>query len=225
MKISKSLLLAAATGLAASSAANAVVLADADFDTYSYVFMGTNNTGAPTVNVSQYSGAGHFTFGVISFDVSELSVSGDKYLSLQASGYPDGSMGPGSVPIGTGTVNVGVLGESYSDYLDSGDKLAWFNSNVLTLTPVGEMTFTNGGVSSMDVTSSVNDWIDSGSSNYGFVFWTTDNAGVQIVSSDATSGYTPALTSSAVPEPETFGAIAGALALGLAVCRRRTSKS
>lgn len=224
MKIRKSLLLAAATGLAASSVANAVVLADANFDTYSYVFMGTNSDTNPELKVSQENPSGHFMFSVVTFDVSSLSTSGDKYLSLQATGYSDGSLGATMDPVGSGSINVGVLTADYSDYLVAADKYAWFSANVATLSAT-TMSFTNSEVSSLDVTASVNNWITGASSNYGFVFWKEDAGQINLASSQASSGYTPALTSSAIPEPETFGALAGILALGMAIARRRVSPS
>ena len=230
MKINKSLLLAIVSTGAIATAAQAVVLETADFDTYSYVFLGNNNTSAETVNVSQYNGGGHFTFGVISFDTSGLSTSGDKYLSMQASEYSDGSQGATYFPTGTLTVNVGIMPASFQDYMDSPSdsgppppgtgKLPWFNANILGLTPIGQMTFVNQEVTSLDVTSAVNDWITGSTDNYGFVFWTTNPGDVRLVSSDASSGYAPALTTEAVPEPDLYSAIFGIAALGLVIRRR-----
>lgn len=224
MKIRKSLLLAIVSAGAVASSAQAVTLATADFDTYSYVFAGTNNTGGTSVNTSQYNPSGHFTFGLISFDVSGLSSTGDKYLSLQ-SGYTDGSPGAPVSTTGSAVINVGVLTEDYSDYLASGDKVAWFNANVLSL-PSTSMSFTDSNVSSLNVTTEVNNWISGSADNYGFVFWKTTAGQANIVSSDATSGYSPKLTTEAVPEPGAFAAIAGVLALGVVANRRkRASKA
>ncbi len=226
-----SLLLAAAAGVSASSVANAVVLADASSDTGSYVFTGAPYPDSPAISVSQYYGASsgmyasHFFFGLVEFDVSSLLVAGDKYLSMQASAYTDGSYGGTVSETGTQTVNVGIMPASFADYQSSGDRLTWFNDNILSLTPIGQMTFTDSGVTSLDVTAAVNDWISGSTSNYGFVFWKTDAGEVQLVSSDASSGYAPALTSNAIPEPETFGAIAGFLVFGLAVSRRRVFRN
>lgn len=217
------------TGLALCSglSAHAAVLTTASFDTYSYAFVGTNSSGNSTINVSQYVAEGHFTFGVVQFDVSGLSTSGDKFLLMRATGFTDGSMGAPTTTSGSYSVNVGIMPLSFTDYLnspsDSGPpppgtgKTPWFNTNILPLTPIGTLDFVNQSVVSLDVTSAVNDWIN-GADNFGFVLWNPSDTGSVLIQSSE-NAFAPNLNT--VPEPETFAMIGGVLALSLAFYRRR----
>lgn len=226
MTLRKQLL--AGLALCTSLSANAAVLAQPSLDTYSYVFAGTNNDLNATINVSQYNGGGHFTFGLVEYDVSSLSTAGSKHLLMRASGYTDGSQGATPTTSGSYTVNVGLMPAAFSDYLSSPSdagppppgtgKLPWFDSNILPLTPIGTLSFNDQFVSSLDVTTAVNDWISGATDNYGFVFWNTADAGSVQISSDA-GAYSPNLNS--VPEPETYALMGGIAALGLALYRRR----
>lgn len=209
-------LLAASACMAALSS-HAAPLATASFDSDSYVFASTNNLGDPFITVSAYSGAGHFNFGVVEFDVSGLSTTGDKYLTLEAVNYTDGSLGALPQPTGTATVHVGLMPTSWSNYLGQADKLSWFNTNILTMPSVGDFVFTNQQVRQLDVTGVVNDWILNNTTNNGFALWMTSGGLVDLTSSDAPGGTLPTLDS--VPEPSWAALGIGLPVLALALRR------
>ncbi len=191
------------------AAAHAAVLASASFDTDSYIAFKTNNEFGPktTLGVSQQGTPGHphFNYGVIEFNVGSLSSAGNKYLQLSSIEYVTGQ--PGSqttLTSGSATVQLVALGESWSDYQASPDGAAWYDANVQNpgVTVLGTFTFNDQGSRLVDVTTTVNGWINDGSTNKGFALFETAGTGnVEIGSMTNTNvALRPALVN-AVPEP------------------------
>lgn len=210
--------------------ANATIIATPDFDTDSYITFGTNNAFDPQITLGQSlqgSPTYHFNFGIVSFDVSGLNTSGDKYLSLSAVEYITSTPTVGGPPIssasttGSAVVQIVALGASFSDYSSAANKQTWYDTYVQNgLVPVvGTVNFTNQGTEYVDVTDEVNGWINDGSSNHGFALFST-SGNIELASSSYTDNvnFRPALVD-AVPEPSSSALIA----LGAVMCflRRR----
>tara|TARA_B110000908_G_C10267017_1_gene465212 strand:+ start:7403 stop:8116 length:714 start_codon:yes stop_codon:yes gene_type:complete len=210
---------------------SAAILATADFDADSYIEFGTNNAFDPllTIGESQRPGSGHFNWGVVTFDTTSMSTTGSKFLSLSAVEYktltpnPTGPPTTVTSPTGTATINIVALGDSYTNYLASPDKLAWYDANVQSgsVSILATLNFTNESAHYLDVTSSVNDWINTPANNNGFAIFST-SGNVELASvTNTNTALLPALTDTApVPEPSST-ALLGLGGLALIMRRRR----
>ncbi len=208
---------------AASSQAQAAVLATPTFDTDSYIFVGnlSNNQSDPQITIGQSqqaAGQYHFNFAVIEFDVSSLNTAGDKFLRLSALDYVTGQP-PALTHSSTGsaTVQLVELDETFAQYLASGDPTGWYDTHVQnpSVTPVGTFSFTDLSTEYVDVTDTVNGWINDSTTNKGFaLFANGGTGGIELGSMTyGTESLRPALVD-AVPEPSSSAMLAlGSLAL------------
>lgn len=209
----KNTILTLALGGLLTTASHATVLANPDFDTDSYVFFGTSNAFNPQITLGE-SRQGtpdhpHFNFGVMTFDVSTLNTSGDKFLSLTAVEYAiltTNTSGPPTTtysPTGSGAIQLVALGESFADFQASGGKTAWYDTHVQngSVPVIGTFNFIDQSTRYVDVTSVVNGWINDGNTNNGFALFSTSGE-VELASSSYSNDPTlrPALVN-AVPEP------------------------
>lgn len=201
--------ISAVIGASLCATAHSAVLASASFDTDSYIFFKTNNEFGPqtSLGLSQQGTPGHphFNFGVIEFDVSLLSTSGNKYLQLSSIEYVTGQP-PSQVTTSTGSTSVQLvaLSESWTDYQAAASGQTWYDANVQNpgVSVLGTFNFVDQSTRHVDVTSTVNGWINDGNTNHGFaLFAATGTGNVEIGSmSHANINLRPALVD-AVPEP------------------------
>lgn len=218
----KTILSIVALGFVAASS-QAAVLANPTFDTDSYIFTGSNQQFDPQITIGQSlqgtPGHPHFNFGVIEFDVSSLNTAGDKFLRLSALDYVVGQ--PGSQthsPTGNATVQLVALDETFAQYLASGNFQAWYDTHVQNpgVTPVGTFNFTDLSTEYVDVTATVNGWINDSTTNKGFALFQTAGSGnVELASMTypTDENLRPALVD-VVPEPSSSAMLAlGSLAL------------
>ncbi|MGB0774759.1 MAG: PEP-CTERM sorting domain-containing protein [Akkermansiaceae bacterium] len=206
-------ILTTALGGILTTSAHATVLATPNFDTDSYIFFGTNNEFNPQITLGESQQGTpshpHFNFGVMTFDVTTLNTSGDKFLSLSAVEYATLTPNPNGPPTttysstGNGTIQLVALGESFADFQASSDKTAWYDTYVQSgsVPVVGTFSFTNESTRYVNVTSVVNGWINDGSTNNGFALFASSGE-VELASSTYTANelLRPALVD-AVPEP------------------------
>lgn len=192
--------------------ANAAILATPSFDTDSYIAFATNNAFDPQITLGEsLQGAAtyHFNYGVVSFDVSSLNTSGDKYLSLSAVEYVTSIPTTGGPPIsvssstGNAVVQVVALGESFSDYQLAANKQTWYDTYVQSgsVPVIGTINFTDQETEYLDVTDEVNGWINDGSTNNGFALFST-SGNIELASSTYSDNtdLRPTLVDT-VPEP------------------------
>lgn len=227
----KNTILTIALGGFLTATSHATVLANPDFDTDSYIYFGTSNAFDPQITLGE-SRQGtpnhpHFNFGVMTFDVSTLNTSGNKFLSLTAVEYatltsnPSGPPTTTYSPTGSGAVQVVALGESFADFQAAGDKTAWYDTYVQSgsVPVLGTFNFTDQSTRYVDVTSVVNGWINDGGTNNGFALFSTSGE-VELASSSYTAdpALRPALVD-AVPEPS--AAVLTGLGSLLLLARRR----
>lgn len=188
--------------------ADAGVLATPSFDADSYIFMKTNNEYDPNITVGEsQQGTGghpHFNYGLMQFDVTSIAIEGDKFLRLSVIGYKDGSQGSAITPTGTSIVQLVALNAPISSYFGPGSGQDWYDTHVQNpgVTVIGTYSFTNQDTLYVDVTATVNAWINSSSNNYGFALYSIQNA-VELGSANNTNAaLTPALVDDA-PVPQT----------------------
>ncbi len=218
----KTILSIIALGFAATtSQTQAIILANPSFDTDSYIFVGTNNQFHPQITIGQSqqaAGQYHFNFAVIEFDVSSLNTSGDKFLRLSVLDYVTGQP-PSQTHSSTGNaaLQLVALDETFAQYQASGNTAAWYDTHVQNagVTPVGTFNFTNLSTEYVDVTDTVNGWINDSTTNKGFALFQTSGSGnVELGSMTyGTESLRPAIVD-AVPEPSSSTMLAlGSLAL------------
>ncbi|MDG2383759.1 MAG: PEP-CTERM sorting domain-containing protein [Pirellulaceae bacterium] len=226
-------------------------LASATFDTDSYIAFGTNNEFDPGITISTDYSAGtpnaafvHFNFAIIKFDdLAGLSTKsdggGDKFLKLSTLAVPDTStIGVSATKVDFPSTTDGYPSAAFPGTPD-GDGLArlqWYQSNIKGDDPafggyagradhLGMLEIPAMGDYYLDVTSTVDSWIDGSEANHGFGLWGVNVAGGQgnsfdFISSDNATGDGPQLVS-VVPEPSSL--ILTFLAIGFIglLCRRQ----
>ncbi|MCP4193753.1 MAG: PEP-CTERM sorting domain-containing protein [Planctomycetaceae bacterium] len=228
----------------------AATLANANWDTDSYIAFGTNNEFDPGITINtDYSGGAdnpalvHFNFGVIKFDdLAGLSTKsaggGDKFLKLSTLSVPGAStIGVSAAKLDISSTTDGYPSPSFPG-TPAGDGLArlqWYQSNIKGndaafggyaggADHLGVLEVPAMGDYYLDVTSTVDAWIDGSEANNGFGLWGADVAGGQgnsfdFISSDNAAGGGPQLVS-AVPEPSSL--VLTVLAIGfIGLLRRR----
>jgi hypothetical protein len=203
--LSRRLVLAASLFLAAmSQSASAAILANATFDTDSYIFIGTNNEFQTGISLfTDYSGGvldslanSHFNFGVVKFD----NLAG---LQTVANGGPSKFLTLETMQSGSGVFGVSVAGAdihngypttsgSFNGPNGTADaRLQWYFDNIkgdnasyggyaggadhLGVLNVAGMPATY----SLDVTAVVDAWLDGSVPNYGFGLWAASTTGAQ----------------------------------------------
>jgi hypothetical protein len=181
------------------------ILATAEFDTDSYLFLGTNNASAPHLTVNPHSDThGHFNFAVIRFPVGGLSLEGRKLLSVDLPFFVEGSINTGFNPADSGeaVVHVVALGASYAQYLlPSVAKRAWYDLNLHGRPIIGTYEFRSVdgdglGRYTLDVTGVVNGWIEAPETNFGFGLW-AERGSVDLSSADGPAESAPRLVAPA----------------------------
>lgn len=226
INIMKNIFLVTCVSSALCVTTNAAVLATPTFDTDSYIFFKTNNAFGPQTTLGQSQqgtpGHPHFNFGVIEFDVSSLSTTGNKYLQLSSIEYVTGQPPSQTVSAtGAATVQLVALGASWADYQAAANGQTWYDTNVQngSVTVLGTFSFTDQSTRHVDVTSTVNGWINNGATNMGFALFST-SGGVEIGSVENTDAtLRPALVD-VVPEPSS-SALAAMGSILLLLRRRR----
>lgn len=216
----KTLLLLAFTSGTLLTSLEAATLATASFDSDSYVYVGTNNEFQPQITLSAYNDGGHYVWANIQFDVSGLSAQPKAYLELNPVQYKTGPnpMNPTITTTGTSTVYLVALNDSWTNYINSQTKFDWAQNNVVNATKIGTFNFNNTDSAYVNVTDTVNAWIDGSKSNYGFALW-TDNNSVELASSTySNTTLSPSL--STVPEASSAMLLALSSA-GLLLFRKR----
>ena len=218
------------------------ILASYDADTYYFTQTyneartgslngGTFHVGMNVLNTNPtYNG--HFNFAGVKFsDLSSLSSAGSKFLQLNLKDFKT----PGSVDPGyqgppqysyltTGNFNLAVvaLGADFSES-QTATLSTWYQSNLFGKARLAEVTLSQAGLVSIDVTSAVNDWILNPASNFGFGLVGTTSSPLattaRFYSMEAAGNLGPVL----IPEPATGSLLALGCAVGLANRRRRRS--
>ena len=222
---------------------NAATIASATFDTDSYMAFGTNNEFDPGITVgTDYSGGApngalvHFNFAVIDFDdlagvSTKANGGGDKFLKLSTLSVPGAStigVSAAQAPFASATEGYpspAVVGNPAGD---GAARLAWYQGNIKGddaafggyaggAEHLGVLEVSAMGDYYLDVTATVDSWIDGSAVNNGFGLWGADVVSSQgntfdFVSSDNTSGGGPELVS-VVPEPSSLFLVFVALGL------------
>jgi hypothetical protein len=218
----------------------ATVGASYDADTYyayqSYsevrtktIDLGTFHTGVQILGVDPtYNG--HFNFSAVRFDnLSSFTLGEKKYLQLTLKDFktpqavdPSYQGPPNYSYLSTGSFQLGIfaLSSAFSDSQNE-DLTVWYPTNFSDSSKIGSFTMTNAGVYQIDVTSTVNSWITSASTNFGFGLVgtsSTPQAATARFYSMESAGFGPAL----IPEPEINSLVVFAMAsLGCLRSRRR----
>ncbi|RIK84765.1 MAG: hypothetical protein DCC68_00290 [Planctomycetota bacterium] len=210
----------AAVVLALAASSRAEVLTTATYDTDSYVYFGLNAARATEITLGAPLPPGvdpHYNVGFVKFDVSELSLSGAKYLELEPNT---------ATAVLPSAVAIARLYGNTDDYFAAGSapgRTAWLAANAYGQPPLATMSISaSGGKHYADITPLVNHWIASPADNYGIALWRVggnDFDSPELFSMNDPLGRGPAINS--VPEPGTV-ALASMAAVGLAVtCLRR----
>lgn len=223
-------------------------IAGATYDADSYIFIGTKNDSQPGISLftdnsrgsSNATAFGHFNFGVIKFDdlagVQTLANGGgQKFLTLT-------TFSSGSAVFGVSRAGEDILGDYPSGAFggmtgSANERLAWYQDHIKGndasyggyaggAEHIGVFEFSGAETLSLDVTATVDSWIDGTTNNYGFGLWAVSTSAGQgadydLASIENTVHSNPILSSSAVPEPSSLGLLG--LFGGLAFLRRRRS--
>ncbi len=230
--------------------ARATTLATATYDTDSYIFVGTNSEFDPGVtNTEDFTGGTvesdntHIVFGVVKFeDLTALDTKanggGDKFLKLTVGALP----GDSTVAISAAKEDIESDTNGYPSGFFSGnpagnenDRLQWYMDNVKGddatyggydggAAHLGAFDVTAFGDIYLDVTATVDGWIDGSAANHGFGLWGINVPGglgntLDFVSSDNPAGGGPELVSQ-IPEPSAITLSVLAIA-GLGFRRKR----
>jgi PEP-CTERM motif len=200
LQVCAALLLAAAT----SHASWAATLANATFDTDSYVFIGTNNEFQNGISTFTDNSGGvldslnnsHFNFGVIKFDdlsgIETVANGGpSKYLALETMQSGSGTFAfsvagadiQNGYPTTSGSFNgpTGTADERLQWYFDNikGDD-ATFGGYAGGADHIGVLEVAGGPTTySLDVTAVVDAWLDGTVPNYGFGVWAVSTSAAQ----------------------------------------------
>ncbi len=235
----KTILLTAvgASALATFSSA-AVTTLTPEFDSDSYLFMGTDKKDEEHITVGEkyvFWGIPHYNIGYIKFDVSGLAIDENKTLTLTPYEFVTGASvdSPGS-STGSTRVKLVALGASWDDYLTSPSYSArsdWADTHVNDVTEIGVFEFSSDDPGktehdpvTIDVTATVNGWINGDKPNYGFALVCESQPRIEIFSSEGGGAEKGPLlksfTPDPVPEPSSV-ALLGAGGLALLLRRRR----
>jgi len=209
------------------AASYAAVIATPSYDSDSYLAFKTNNPTSDQITITasqQGAPQYHFLFAAIEFDVSSLATSGDKFLRINPVDYVTGQ--PGSQThstTGTATVKLVALTHNWADYQASGNAQTWYDTHVQngSVPVVGTFNLVDLQAGYVDVTSTLNGWINDGSTNKGFALFSTSGNVELAAMNNANSSLSPALVDSvsSVPEPSSAALLGlGGVAL---IFRRR----
>ena len=202
--------------------------------TYNEVRTGTLNSG--TFHVGQHilntnpTYDGHFNFGAVFFqDLSSFSLGSSKFLQLNVRDFKtpvsvDPSyQGPPvySYPT-TGNFRLAVvaLTASFTETEVTANLPGWYQTNLYSRPRIAELNITTAGIFQADVTATVDNWISTPSTNFGFGLIGLDStptaSTLRFYSMEAASGLGPAL----IPEPGTGSLLLAGLASVLSLRRR-----
>lgn len=244
------LLAAAATviaGFADGRVATAAQLAAPTYDTDSYVFVGTNSFADSGVTITTDISGGlinpgtvHLTFGVMKFDdlaglTTKADGGPDKFLRLNVAAFP----GPSTIGVSAAADDIE---STYPSFMfpgnppgDESARLQWYMDNIKGddasfggyaggARHLGVLEVDAAEAYFLDVTETVDAWIDGSAPNHGFGLWGVEVAGGQGDTFDLASIESSAFVSAglvdAVPEPASILLVLSAL---LALAWRRAA--
>ena len=202
--------------------------------TYNEVRTGTLNSG--TFHVGQHilntnpTYDGHFNFGAVFFqDVSSFSLGSSKFLQLNVRDFktpvsvdPSYQGPPLYSYLTTGNFRLAVvaLTASFAETEVTANLPGWYQTNLYSRPRIAELNITTAGIFQADVTATVDNWISTPSTNFGFGLIGLDStptaSTLRFYSMEATSGLGPAL----IPEPGTGSLLLAGLASVLSLRRR-----
>jgi hypothetical protein len=230
----------------------AATLVRATYDTDSYGFAGTNNEFDAGISLSEDFSSGvaesnnsHVNFAVVKFDdlggmTTQASSGGAKFLKLSVNQLP----GPATIGVSAARQDIESDTDGYPSGFFAGnpqgneiDRLNWFHANIKGddaafggyvggAAHLGVIEATTVADYFLDITTTVDAWLDGQLPNNGLGLWGVSVPGgmgntFDFVSSDSPSGLGPQLVS-VVPEPA--GLVMSTLALTtLSLWRRRSA--
>ena len=192
-------LIAVSCGSTGAIHAQGETLAEAIYDADSYIFMGTNREFDPEISINAhweptdaFPQFGHFNFGFIRFDLAGVPREGRKFLSVDLRGFilipEDEPLAP-PVRTTTGASIVHVVAPPRGDYFSpSVAKGDWYRLFVHEQPIVGTFNFAAAegeglGRYTIDVTETVDAWLDGTAENHGFALW-AETGGVELGSTE-----------------------------------------
>ena len=164
----------------------------------------------------------HFNYGAITFDLSSMAATGQKFLSLNVKDFKTPvSLFPGGPPsysfLSSGNFQLAIVAlkadfREIENLTDLSEIEAWYQDNLFSQPRIVTVNLTTAGAFQVDVTSVVDGWITNSTPNFGFGLIGLDStptaSTLRFYSMEAGGVFGPAL----IPEPTT-----GSLALlGLA---------
>ena len=192
---------------------------------------GTFHVGMHSLN-SNPTYDGHFNFAGIEFsNLSGLSTTGSKFLQLNLKDFKTpkeivpGYQGPPPYDyLSTGSFQLAVvaLGAAFSES-ETATLSTWYQDNLFSRSRIAEVNLTQAGLVQIDVTSTVDGWISSRTTNFGFALVGTTSSPLattaRFYSMEAAGNLGPVL----IPEPAVGSLLAFGFAVALANRRRRRS--
>ena len=199
----------------------ATVGASYDADTY-YAYQSYSEVRTKTIDAGTFHAGvqilgvdptynGHFNFAGVRFDdLSSFALGDKKYLQLTLKDFktpqavdPSYQGPPNYTYLSTGSFQLGIyaLSSVFSESQNA-DLTVWYPANFSSTSKIGEFVMTSAGVYQVDVTSTVNSWITSSSTNFGFGLVGISSAPQATTArfySMESAGFGPAL----IPEPGT----------------------
>jgi len=215
---------------------------NANGDADQYIFNQTYTSSRNYMNVGQYYGgySTHYYVGLANWnnvDLSPLSGQSSAALALYVQNFVDpvfGSAGPNSQPTGftyppVGNFTLKVVAISGTPNTASMND-AWVKTNMIDATGVGSVTLTQSGYNTVNIGSTVSNWITAGNGPrwLGFVGTSSTTSlytSVQLGTLEPTTDLDGGITSPAapmyltIPEPSVLGLFGCAF---LVLCAGRT---
>jgi hypothetical protein len=206
---------------------------------------------ATSLGMTQIENADYQAYPMLKFDLSAFAgqtITSNGTLTLRFTGYYDAS---GAYPHSGDNLQLKALPSAfdpatttYNNYAGfvishtEGYTNQWVRDDINSFALIGtsqSYDFGAGGAQDMIFTipqATLQGWADNPSANYGFTLFRApvnyapyylDNSAMAFSSFEGGQGPTLSFSASAVPEPSTYAALAGAAMLGLAMWKRRKS--